>query len=182
MLWVQYLDFLHRSWSDVLICLLIYLSLVALFHRCCSLQMNHTFHKECSISTIGLVTFPCNLFFYAHDRVSCTSVAGCCIALDQNLFSLQDVVWFIHVFQLELHGVVILEWYVQGKDYQTQLQLGNNAFYGFNYIQVQCAEFAFSLWLLFACNLCRCHLGLMPWRGTHLSDMLSSWWWLRNFC
>lgn len=26
--------------------------------------------------------------------------------------------------------------FVQGNDFQTQLQLGNNAFYGFNYIQV----------------------------------------------
>ena len=30
---------------------------------------------------------------------------------------------------------------VQGNDFQTQLQLGNNAFYGFNYIQVICFRF-----------------------------------------
>lgn len=60
---------------------------------------------------------------------------------------------------LEINGVFALEWYVQGKDYQTQLQLGNNAFYGFNYIQVQCPEFVCWPWLLSAWNTWESCLG-----------------------
>jgi len=37
--------------------------------------------------------------------------------------------------------------FVQGNDFQTQLQLGNNAFYGFNYIQVHCAYVYFVVYI-----------------------------------
>lgn len=42
--------------------------------------------------------------------------------------------------------------FVQGNDFQTQLQLGNNAFYGFNYIQVHCAFVYFVVYIyIFVC-------------------------------
>lgn len=43
--------------------------------------------------------------------------------------------------------------FVQGNDFQTQLQLGNNAFYGFNYIQVHYVYVYFVIYI-YSCFTC----------------------------